>query len=412
MDRGEVVGERSADIAVDDDLAAILAGSAAATDADAGAAGAIHGHIAGDREAARAAAAADRLREDAVGLISRSIDGSGVVDRHQLRRTTATALAADRNRGAGLLAGATDGHRRAAIAAAAAHRLRKDAVGAVLEGDDVADRGHRHRTGITTTFAAAADADADRAAFRGDGQRAREAAIAAAAAHRLRQDAVGLDALGPDIAIADDGDRLAVAAIVAAAADTNAQAGLAGQAGGNREATIAATATDRLREDAVRPVAGGLDVAIAVDGNGVGIAAARTGTADADAAGHVLAGGKRDGKAAIAAAATDRLRQDAERILPSGQNVVVAGDVDRTGRRAGTRATADADAQPTAVDPDAEAAGEAAGSATAADRLREDAGRIVALGPDRRCARRRSLQHRLAVSADDAIALDGHIASR
>ena len=88
------------------------------------------------REAARAAAAADRLRKDADARHALRIDGVEVVDGYCRGRAAAAArAAADGRRGVAAKAAArADGE--AAVAAAAADRLRDDAVGHRAIGQD------------------------------------------------------------------------------------------------------------------------------------------------------------------------------------------------------------------------------------------------------------------------------------
>ena len=79
----------------------------------------------------------------------------------------------------------------------------------------------------------------------------RAAAGAAAAANRLREYAVRLDARGDDLAGVGDGDGAAIACVAARAADGHEARGAA--------AARAAAAADRLRPDAVREDAGRAD---------------------------------------------------------------------------------------------------------------------------------------------------------
>src|SRR6185369_13573297 len=100
-----------------------------------------------DRQADVSAAAADRLREDAEGVVAERRDRAGVLDQHVARVAAAAAATAD-----------TDGEQRrqrlredlrrecrreAAVSAAAADAGGKDAVGVVavdFDGAGVADR--------------------------------------------------------------------------------------------------------------------------------------------------------------------------------------------------------------------------------------------------------------------------------
>ena len=105
------------------------------------------------------------------------------------RRAIAAASAAAAERKGKRITGQRQRACEAAIAAAAADRLRQDAVGIRAIGQNIlAGRRQGHRAGVAAARAAAAKRDSDRPRA-ADRQRAREAAIAAAAANRLRDDA-------------------------------------------------------------------------------------------------------------------------------------------------------------------------------------------------------------------------------
>ena len=90
----------------------------------------------------------------------------------------------------------------------------------------------------------------------------REAAVAAAAAERLREDAVGLEARADlrlevvrarhDVVVARHVDRSGVPGRRPETADGNADADVAANPAAGGDAAVAAAAADRLRHDAVR----------------------------------------------------------------------------------------------------------------------------------------------------------------
>ena len=150
----------------------------------------------------------------------------------------------------------------AAIAAAAADRLRHDGAGHVARRSDGGCVEHFDRPGRTSgsTIAAQRHTNGHRPVTTGKRTGQRKAAIAAAAANRLGQDADRIVASRGDLAVIGDPDPIARAARAARAAKRNAEAGgtiakPACQRGG--PATIAATAADRLGQDAVTIIAKG-----------------------------------------------------------------------------------------------------------------------------------------------------------
>ena len=147
-------------------------------------------------------------------------------------------------------------------------------------------------------------------------RRNRKAAIAAAAADRLGRDRIRLAAMGCDRAKARHVDRVGIASGTACTTEAERNTAIAARGSGNREATVAAGAADRLGKDAVGIVLpGGSRVArggrgIVVDRNRAADAAGAAALGEGQAHTGVSAGGDRPGKTAIAAAATDRLRKN------------------------------------------------------------------------------------------------------
>ena len=224
-------------------------------------------------DAGDTAAAADALREDAVGACAAGLDRT-IVDNADIATIAAAAAGtAERRADADIDAGNRDAgffHAggKAAIdiaghAAAAADALGDDCRRAVAEGDDVAVLGDVDVAALAGRAAGAADADrAERADIA-------VAADTAAAADALRDDAERRRAGGDDVAGVIDGDELAVTAGPSRAADRDLQifqeAGLAlltihpaeNDSGETRSAGTdmavaahAAAAADALRDDA------------------------------------------------------------------------------------------------------------------------------------------------------------------
>src|SRR5690606_11250171 len=357
------VGRAGSDARRADGGGDVAAGAArAALAADVGGNRQAEGDRIGAHAAARAATAADRLQHDAAGAAARGADVEILpADIHVAARTAMAARPAHRH-GQGIQAGAGD---RAARPAAAADRLRENAVGmqaARLDGgrrraaeQDVAAIARRAagaayaesdpRVDIEHVAAVAAAAAAAVAAAQPRVVLVHVAAVAAAAADRLRQDAVRESARGPNGArLAGETRRAAVAAGRA----LTAHAEYPGRAAG-----IAAAAADRLRADPDRRVARSRD--------GAEILHRHPRAAGLDLAARIAA--DRDGAArrpGIAAAAGHRHGHDAGR--------AVAGGLDRAGIRHGNGAGVAADAAVTAHLDD-QPVGHAARAASPGNRL-------------------------------------------
>src|SRR5580704_18550771 len=148
-----------------------------------------------------------------------------------------------------------------------------------------------------------------------DGQRRRdgEATVAAAAADGLGKNAGRLVAERCDRAHRIDLDVLRLAAVARAATHRQAERRVLRAAGRNREAAVAAAAARRLRDDAVRLEAGGRYAAETADRDIARIAAVATAAAEAEIHRGVGCAARRDGEAPVAACATNRLGDDAIR---------------------------------------------------------------------------------------------------
>src|SRR5579871_1205082 len=169
---------------------------------------------------------------------------------------------------------------------------------------------HRDGKAVAAARGVAADGIDVRLALVGEARADREAAVAAAAADRLRQDAVGKRAVRPDRADTRYVDRIARTRGAAVAADAlrllDGGGCVVGRLHEQGEGAVAAAAADALRENADRVCALCRDVAGALD-----IDRARCGAAaavSADAAHEVRAAvlkRERAREAAVAARAAD-----------------------------------------------------------------------------------------------------------
>src|SRR5690606_20676378 len=210
----------------------------------------------------------------------------------------------------------------------------------------------------------AAEAEGHGAALQGEDPGDVHAAVAAAAADRLRENAVTarrldrerrarVEAVAPrhDVAVAHDrhGPRIGACATVATDAARERELRIAAHVAGHVQRAVAATAADRLRQDAVRAAARGLDVARVLDRH---VAAPVAGAAESPDAEHARAGfalrlrlrreAAGDVDAAVAAAAADRLGEDAGRPAARGRDRRRGRDADVAGAAAVAAETADA----------------------------------------------------------------------
>ena len=196
-------------------------------------------------------------------------------DRHIAGRIAGAAEAADAEHDRGFLAGLgrfdAAGHVDSAGAAAAADRLGEQAGRAVARGEQVGIDGADDVAAKAAVAAKPADAH-DQLARGRDSARNVDSALAAAAADRLDRDrdlvvanALDLDAVGRVDRRADArGNVAGIAAAAAKAADAerrDARLVVARPAdrnlAGDVEAALAAAAADRLDDDAVRSAAAG-----------------------------------------------------------------------------------------------------------------------------------------------------------
>ena len=224
-------------------------------------------------QAARPAAAAHALGQDADGVGTARIDGSEIGDNDDATVARAAAFATGANsdaetptivigsRGAGV----GKGHAQriihdcgfAAIAAAAAHTLGEDAIGAFAQGHNGTRIEDQHIATRTAAAAVAADGDADLFGLFAEGQRTghTETAGATPAANALGEDAVGQIPFGFNAAGIDNNHQTAHSTGAAVAAHGKTDGGFFGDAAGNTKPTVTAPTADALRKNAVGPVA-------------------------------------------------------------------------------------------------------------------------------------------------------------
>ena len=371
------------------------------------------------------AAAADALGEDGVCVVLRvrgrgrvaRRDRAGVGHRHRPGATAGAAAAAERQvQGLAVAEDDVAGDGEAATPATAADALRRDPDGLVAQRRDRRVVGKVDLCAVAATAPLAADRHPD-VVFAEQGPRHAGSAVAAAAANALRIQAERLipgrlhrpavlqhhlvgTAGGTAIARHRDGEITAVLEI---------------DCSGRGEGGIAAAAADAVRVEAARAVALRGDRGIAHDRHLAAGTTAPATTADRNReAGALRRGRDVDRKATVAAAAADALREDPERLVARCADAVAAlraggrdrRDEHRPGATACLAAAADGGRRGT-VGRSAEIDGEPAVTATAADALRDDAARCVALRGERD-TRRRARRDGVAGPPGGARAADRH----
>ncbi len=317
------------------------------------------------------------MRLDAVCLVLLGGEVAHTGDPRIHRAAAVARTAAERQRRPGVKrAGAA--RRKPAIAAAAADRLGKNAGRADPCGIDVSGVCDRHIVGAAAVSGSAAKGERDSAIAAG-GERSRKAAIAAAAANRLRHDPIGAVARGAERSDICDIDSAAVGALPARPAKGQADPGIPAARRRNRKAAIAAAAADRLGDDRIQLAAMGRDRAEARHVDSVGIASGTARATEAERNTAIAAAGPRNRKAAIAAGAADRLGKDAVGIvLPGGDRVAGGGrgiivDRNRAADAAGAAALGKGQAH-AGISAGGDGTGKTAIAAAAANRLRKNTG--------------------------------------
>src|SRR5690606_36313445 len=365
-------------------------------------------------EIEQAAAATDRLQRVPDAVVGHHDHVAGAGDADAARHRVLRVLGAQRKVDACLFreVGGT-GEAEAQAAAAAVHRLRDDRLRVLAEQHDVARVHDGHLAALPALAGRAAEAVEQRRrdrelGARGLRQRIRlearlrqaerqrcadgERRVPAAAPDRLRDDGVRGDAVRHDRPVVRHADAAGIVTVAAETADAEDRRdpGGGGQA---REVdvrdevhlAVAAPASDRLREDAVRAVAQRFDQPGVAHGHVAADTAAAAGAADAEAETEALRArgdARREFRRAVAAAAADRLREDAVRARalrrddPAGlvRDVHVAAGASRAARAA----EREAELRAAALVLERGLRFEVAVAAAAPDRLRHDAGRVLA----------------------------------
>jgi hypothetical protein len=332
------------------------------------------------------ARARERDRLAVAGFGTGTADAHGNAEAHRLRLVLVRVVRVVRElRRIGLLDDVQHAH-QAAVTATAADALHQQAVGALAQRLDRAAVRGRDLARIAACAATATDAHRHLPRLRTGGERAgqREAARSATAADALRHDAVREVTAGQDPARVDEPDFGAHAGHAAAAAHRKLDRALGTHAAGDRKAAVAAAAAHALREQPERARALGLDLlAGAGEIHCSGAAARAPGTAERDADLHAVgrhAAG--DGEAAAAAAAAHALREQAVRCRAHGVDAARTGEVHLTARARRPAAAAHREVH-RRRSADAARDAEAAVAAAAADALRQRAVGAVAGRVDR-----------------------------
>ena len=255
------------------------------------------------------------MRDDGRGAVAARDDRAGILDIDFAGIIAHAAGAADRHRELYRIGFGCEraGCGKAAVAAAAADALREDAVGMIAGRGQQLGVGDIDFIGLAAGAALAADRDAEIPGVGLIAERSREAeaAVTAAAADALGDDRRSRIGKRFDDAVVGDLDLAAIAAAAAAAADRHGElravaTETACQAAG--ETTGTAAAADALRDDAVRCglLRGDLSVVEDIDKAGIGAADALAAQREVHAAAAIRQAA-RDGEPAVTAAATDAL---------------------------------------------------------------------------------------------------------
>ncbi len=198
------------------------------------------------------------MGENAIGAFAQGHNGTRIEDQHIAARTAAAAVAADGDADLfGLPAESQrTGHTEAAGATPAADALGQDAVGQIPFGFNPAGIVNNHQTAHSAGAAVAAHGKTD-GGFLGDAAGNTEPAVTATAADTLGEDAVSPVALGMvGGAIADERHFAAVGPAAALATNADLNRGRLADAAGNTEPAGTAAAADALGDERVRIIAG------------------------------------------------------------------------------------------------------------------------------------------------------------
>ena len=249
------------------------------------------GEVAGERQTAIAAAAADALGEQAAGLEAFCLHSTSIFDGSCSGDIAPAACAAHRN--AEIVArrvrveAQIGGERHAAIAAAAGRALCLNGVCLFLPGMNGTriDDGYGAAGAPVSSTAADAHTEITGRFARTEIAGESETAIAAAAADTLRQDARGTSTLGPDLATdRGNGYRSRKAAIATAAADADAHVSALVESDieCSAETARAAAVTDALSQQPGGAAFRRSDRTVVKDRHLAAVSATAAGTADGD----------------------------------------------------------------------------------------------------------------------------------
>ena len=296
-----------------------------------------------DGIATRTTTTTDRLRENAGRAVFIGQDGRGHQQTVLYLLLELNVDIATPTRGTAITADTHAEEETAGIgitgsAATAAHRLRMNTQAVCTGGMDGAANRHLDKATVATRAAIAADRNDDAIG---------RSATAAAAAHRLGEDALRTLAGNGKVAATGDNDRAALGTRAVTRTNT------AKREQATAFTTIAAAAADGLRMDGrgLHTVSG--DIAHAVDRDSATVGTRATGATDAHEAAT---------KAARATTAASGLRKDAARACTPSEQVRIVHYRDRAAIGADTAAAAHA----------AEASTDIAGATATAHALREE----------------------------------------
>ena len=290
-------------------------------------------------------------------------------------RSAARAEAADRHAHRGCTDRECAGNGKSAVAPAAAQRLHFDPVGVKPLSEDSSCAGDGNPRCRSRGTPKAADRDRARPAdtLNGTGacHRKTEAAVAAPTAYRLRHDTAGIFESRADIAKARYLDLPRGTAGTTAAADRNTEPRKSAQGDIAAETAVAASTTDRLRQNAVCVVAGNSRLTRGQIAGGIhrhcrGAAASASAAADVDARSTPNSERQADGGSTVAASAADRLRDNCTGLIAVRRDVSLADNIYRRTVTAPGAVSADSNRRRHAANAKGSRTGEAATTASTA----------------------------------------------
>ena len=355
-------------------------------------------------KAASTAAAANRLRKHAEGLRARRADHAAIGNVDQAAITASPAGTAN-HFGSAIRLAARSADREAAHAAAAANRLRKHRRCILAIGQDLAGRGQRNHATLTASTTFAANCIGSRAAVRGQAAASRKAASTAAATDRLRKHANRAIARRADRAAIGDGDLAAIAAAgTHARAHGRASIPAGAQRAACSKAALAATAANRLRKHAIGQYAhrGDRTGAAVINRDIAASPASAARTANRAGRAGQLGSANADREAALTAAAANRLRKHCRGIRALGLDHARVRSANQPASATSAARTTDRVIGRTARCRKRRANREATSAAAAANRLGKHCNRACALCANQARAGNRNRAARAATAAGTA----------